>query len=206
MGAHYCECVGGSAYYPAEWKTCNTNRKPKNALHCECVDVLSNYMYSVTQMLSHTHHKNNDTLHYVKTCVASNMLAAQWLITHIAPIRSFNPTPICISFLSSWLVIHIICIFFCFYVTILWFMDVSVWTQLLQLQEQTQSGKRQEQLFSHELYGKILSSCKTVLCRNKMACVCLNTLRTGHLNCLNAWFPGFKPFNPLDILCFFKNL
>ena len=34
----------------------------------------------------------------------------------------------------------------------------------------------------------------------------LNTLRTGHLNCLNAWFLGFKPFNPLNILSFFKNL
>ena len=41
-----------------------------DAHHCECVDVLSNY--SGTGTVSYTHHKNSDTLHYVKTHVASN--------------------------------------------------------------------------------------------------------------------------------------
>jgi hypothetical protein len=70
MDAQHYECIGGSAYYPAEWKNCNTQHKKKNALHCESVDVLSNY--AVKQTASCTHLNNNGTLHYVKTHVASD--------------------------------------------------------------------------------------------------------------------------------------
>jgi len=55
------------------------------------------------------------------------VLPAEWLITQFAPIRTFNPMPFCISFLSNWLYIHVTCIFFCICIIILWFMDVSDW-------------------------------------------------------------------------------
>ena len=61
-------------------------------------------------------------------------------------------------------------------------------------------------------HAKLLTACHYTICTWNVKDTyhphssILNTLRMGHLNCLNAWFPGFKPCNPLNILCCFKNL